>query len=76
MAKNLSNEAFNAGKEIEAMKYLSLHRIASSLYCFIVHRFIASSLHCFIASSLHRFIASSLHRFIALLLHRFSASSL
>ncbi len=35
---------FNAGKEIEAMKRLTLHRIASS------HRFIASSLHRFIAS--------------------------
>jgi hypothetical protein len=34
---------FNAGKEIEAMKRLTIHRIASS------HRFIAS---------LHRFIAS------------------
>ncbi len=33
-----SDEAFNAGKEIEAMKRLTLHRIASSL-----HRFIASS---------------------------------
>jgi hypothetical protein len=31
-----SDEAFNAGKEIEAMKRLTLHRIASSL-----HRFIA-----------------------------------
>jgi hypothetical protein len=31
MAKNLSDEAFNAGKEIEAMKHLTLHRIASSL---------------------------------------------
>ncbi len=28
-AKNLSNEAFNAGKETEAMKRLTLHRIAS-----------------------------------------------
>jgi hypothetical protein len=36
MAKNLSDEAFNAGKEIEAMKRLTLHCIASSL-----HRFIA-----------------------------------
>ncbi len=36
--KQWSNEAFNAGKEIEAMKRLTLHRIASSL-----HRFIASS---------------------------------
>jgi hypothetical protein len=26
---------FNAGKEIEAMKHLMLHHIASSLYCFI-----------------------------------------
>jgi hypothetical protein len=32
MAKNLSDEAFNAGKEIEAMKRLTLHRIASSLH--------------------------------------------
>jgi hypothetical protein len=31
-----SDEALNAGKEIEAMKRLTLHRIASSL-----HRFIA-----------------------------------
>ncbi len=43
--KQWSDEAFNAGKEIEAMKHLMLHRIASSLHCFI-----ASSLHCFIAS--------------------------
>jgi hypothetical protein len=35
--KQWSNEAFNAGKETEAMKRLTLHRIASSL-----HRFIAS----------------------------------
>ncbi len=28
-----SDEAFNAGKEIEAMKRLTLHRIASSLHC-------------------------------------------
>ncbi len=34
--KQWSDEAFNAGKEIEAMKRLTLHRIASSL-----HRFIA-----------------------------------
>jgi hypothetical protein len=27
-AKNLSDEAFNAGKDIEAMKRLTLHRIA------------------------------------------------
>jgi hypothetical protein len=32
MAKNLSDEAFNAGKDIEAMKHLTLHLIASSLY--------------------------------------------
>jgi hypothetical protein len=35
MAKNLSNEsdeAFNAGKEIEAMKRLTLHCIASLLH--------------------------------------------
>jgi hypothetical protein len=29
-----SDEAFNAGKEIEAMKRLTLHRIASSLHRF------------------------------------------
>ncbi len=33
--KRWSNEAFNAGKRIEAMKRLTLHRIASSLHCFI-----------------------------------------
>jgi hypothetical protein len=35
MAKKLkrcSDEAFNADKEIEAMKRLTLHRIASSLH--------------------------------------------
>jgi hypothetical protein len=32
MAKNLR---FNPGKEIEAMKLLTLHRTASSLYRFI-----------------------------------------
>jgi hypothetical protein len=37
--KRLSDEAFNAGKDIEAMKRLTLHRTASSLY-----RFIASKL--------------------------------
>jgi hypothetical protein len=37
--KALSDEAFNAGKEIKVMKSLTLHRIPSSL-----HRFIASSL--------------------------------
>jgi hypothetical protein len=42
MAKNLSNEAFNAGKEIEAMKHLTLHRIATSLHRSSLHRFIAS----------------------------------
>ncbi len=31
MEKNLSNEAFKAGKEMEAMKRLMLHRIALSL---------------------------------------------
>jgi hypothetical protein len=31
MAKNLCDEAFNPDKEIEAMKRLTLHRIASSL---------------------------------------------
>jgi hypothetical protein len=36
--KQWSDEAFNAGKEIEVMKHLPLHRIAS------LHRFIASSL--------------------------------
>jgi hypothetical protein len=36
--KQWSDEAFNAGKKSEAMKRLTLHRIASSL-----HRFIASS---------------------------------
>jgi hypothetical protein len=44
--KQRSDEAFNAGKESEAMKRLTLHRIASSL-----QRFIASSLHCFIGFS-------------------------
>jgi hypothetical protein len=36
MAKNKarSDEAFNAAKEIEAMKRLMLHRVASSLQCF------------------------------------------
>jgi hypothetical protein len=29
MAKNLSDEAFNAGKEIEAMKHLTLHRFSA-----------------------------------------------
>ncbi len=33
--KQWSDEAFNAGKEIEAMKRLTLHRLASSLHCFI-----------------------------------------
>ncbi len=33
--KQWSNEAFNAGKEIKAMKRLTLHRIASSLLRFI-----------------------------------------
>jgi hypothetical protein len=32
---HLCVEAVNAGKEIEAMKCLMLHRIASLLYCFI-----------------------------------------
>jgi hypothetical protein len=32
--KQWSDEAFNAGKEIEAMKRLTLHRIASSLHRF------------------------------------------
>ncbi len=36
--KQWSDEAFNVGKKSEAMKRLTLHRIASSL-----HRFIASS---------------------------------
>jgi hypothetical protein len=31
MAKHLSNEAMNAGKEIKGMKHLTLHPIASSL---------------------------------------------
>jgi hypothetical protein len=31
-----SNETFNAGKEIEAMKRLMLHCIASKLYRFLV----------------------------------------
>ncbi len=44
--KQWNDEAFNAGKEIEAMKRLTLHRIASS------HRFIAS---------LHRFYCPALH---------------
>jgi hypothetical protein len=54
---------FHAVKEIEVMKCLALHRIASLLYFFI-----ALSLHCFIASLLYRFIASSLYHFIASLL--------
>jgi uncharacterized membrane protein len=33
--KRWSDEAFNAGKEIEAMKRLTLHRITSLLHCFI-----------------------------------------
>ncbi len=33
--KQWSNEAFNAGKEIEAMKHLMLHCIASLLHRFI-----------------------------------------
>jgi hypothetical protein len=33
--KQCSDEAFNAGKEIEAMKHLTLHHTVSSLYCFI-----------------------------------------
>jgi hypothetical protein len=33
--EHLCNEALIAGKEIEAMKCLMLHRIASLLYCFI-----------------------------------------
>jgi hypothetical protein len=33
--KQWSDEAFNAGIEIEAKKRLTLHRIASSLHCFI-----------------------------------------
>jgi hypothetical protein len=41
--------------KIEAMKLLTLHRIASSL-----HRFIASSLHRFIASSLHCYCCPAL----------------
>jgi hypothetical protein len=64
-----SGEAFNAGKKIEAMKRLTLHHIASSLY-----RFIALSLYRFIVLLLHRFIASSLYCFIALLLQLFIAS--
>ncbi len=32
--KQWSDEALNAGEEIEAMKRLTLHRIASSLHCF------------------------------------------
>jgi hypothetical protein len=34
MVKNLSDEVFNAGKDIEAMKRLTLHRIASLLHRF------------------------------------------
>jgi hypothetical protein len=34
-AKNVSDEAFNAGKDIEAMKHKTLHCIASPLYRFI-----------------------------------------
>jgi hypothetical protein len=44
--KQWSDEGFNAGIEIEAMKRLTLHRIASS------HRFIASSLHRFCCPAL------------------------
>ncbi len=33
--KQWSKKAFNAGKEIEAMKRLTVHHIASSLYRFI-----------------------------------------
>ncbi len=42
---------FNAGKEIEAMKRLMLHRIAS-----LLHRFIALSLYHFITLSLYHFM--------------------
>jgi hypothetical protein len=31
LSKNCSDEALNAGKEVEAMKRLKLHRIVSSL---------------------------------------------
>jgi hypothetical protein len=31
MTKNLSDEVFNAGKDIEAMKHFTRHRIASLL---------------------------------------------
>jgi hypothetical protein len=33
--KQRSNEAFKMSKEIEVMKRLTLHRMASLLYCFI-----------------------------------------
>jgi hypothetical protein len=36
MAKNLRDEAFNAGKEIETLERLTLHRFASSLHSFNV----------------------------------------
>jgi hypothetical protein len=39
LLKNRSDEAFNAGKDFEVMKRLTLHRIAS-----LLHRFIASLL--------------------------------
>jgi hypothetical protein len=83
LAKNGSNEAFNASSH--RFITLLLHRfIASSLYCFIassLHHIIASftfhfMLYRFITFSLHRFLASSLSRFIAFSLHCFIASSL
>ncbi len=49
--KQWSDEVFNAGKEIEAMKRLMLHRIVS-----LLHRFIALSLYCFITLSLYHFM--------------------
>jgi hypothetical protein len=36
--KQRSDETFNAGKELEGMKRLTLHHIASSVYCFIASR--------------------------------------
>jgi hypothetical protein len=40
MAKNLSDEAFNAGIEIEAMKRLTLHRFCCP--ALLVHRYLFS----------------------------------
>ncbi len=53
--KQWSDEAFNAGKEIEAMKRLTLHCITS------LHHFIASSLHRFIASIAQLWLEHNFH---------------